>query len=188
MALGILLFFINVVKTTRTGRRAPNDPWLGRHARVVHDVPTAGVQLRQGSRTSRARDRSATCGAGSPGRAQCPEARFLAAADRAVRGCSPPSLLAVVSGVPSRHPPPTGCSRRWPFRRSSRPRRGGVRSSAAAFPLGCPPRSVRRGRPDDAENVHTRTRRRPFAAALVLGATTAAKNRSARARGATTSD
>jgi cytochrome c oxidase subunit 1 len=29
MALGILLFFINVVKTTRTGRRAPNDPWLG---------------------------------------------------------------------------------------------------------------------------------------------------------------
>ena len=29
MAVGILLFFINVVKTTRTGRRAPNDPWLG---------------------------------------------------------------------------------------------------------------------------------------------------------------
>jgi len=29
MALGILLFFVNVVKTSRTGRRAPNDPWLG---------------------------------------------------------------------------------------------------------------------------------------------------------------
>ena len=28
MALGILLFFVNVVKTSRTGRRAPNDPWL----------------------------------------------------------------------------------------------------------------------------------------------------------------
>ncbi|MBA3736734.1 MAG: cytochrome c oxidase subunit I [Actinobacteria bacterium] len=29
MTLGILLFFVNVVKTNRTGRRAPNDPWLG---------------------------------------------------------------------------------------------------------------------------------------------------------------
>src|SRR6476659_5287391 len=29
MAVGILLFFVNVVKTSRTGRRAPHDPWLG---------------------------------------------------------------------------------------------------------------------------------------------------------------
>jgi cytochrome c oxidase subunit 1 len=29
MAIGILLFFWNVVQTTRTGRRAANDPWLG---------------------------------------------------------------------------------------------------------------------------------------------------------------
>src|SRR3954470_8712566 len=29
MAIGILLFFVNVVKTSRTGRRAANDPWLG---------------------------------------------------------------------------------------------------------------------------------------------------------------
>jgi cytochrome c oxidase subunit I len=28
MALGILIFFWNVLKTTRTGRRAANDPWL----------------------------------------------------------------------------------------------------------------------------------------------------------------
>ena len=48
MALGILLFFVNVVKTSRTGRRAPNDPVARRHARVVHDVSTAGAQLRQG--------------------------------------------------------------------------------------------------------------------------------------------
>jgi cytochrome c oxidase subunit 1 len=29
MALGLLLFLINIVKTTRTGPRAVNDPWLG---------------------------------------------------------------------------------------------------------------------------------------------------------------
>jgi cytochrome c oxidase subunit 1 len=29
MGLGILLFFVNVVKTARTGARAGNDPWLG---------------------------------------------------------------------------------------------------------------------------------------------------------------
>jgi cytochrome c oxidase subunit 1 len=29
MGLGILIFFVNVVKTSRTGRRAGNDPWLG---------------------------------------------------------------------------------------------------------------------------------------------------------------
>jgi cytochrome c oxidase subunit 1 len=29
MALGLLLFFVNIVKTARTGRRAVNDPWLG---------------------------------------------------------------------------------------------------------------------------------------------------------------
>jgi cytochrome c oxidase subunit 1 len=28
MAIGLLLFVVNVVKTTRTGRRAPNDPWV----------------------------------------------------------------------------------------------------------------------------------------------------------------
>jgi cytochrome c oxidase subunit I len=28
MALGILLFFVNVVVTQRSGRRAGNDPWL----------------------------------------------------------------------------------------------------------------------------------------------------------------
>jgi cytochrome c oxidase subunit 1 len=28
MALGLLLFLVNVVQTARTGRRAPNDPWL----------------------------------------------------------------------------------------------------------------------------------------------------------------
>jgi cytochrome c oxidase subunit 1 len=29
MALGLLVFVVNVVKTTRAGRRATNDPWLG---------------------------------------------------------------------------------------------------------------------------------------------------------------
>jgi cytochrome c oxidase subunit I len=29
MALGLLLFLVNIVKTTRTGPRAVNDPWLG---------------------------------------------------------------------------------------------------------------------------------------------------------------
>jgi cytochrome c oxidase subunit 1 len=29
MALGILLFFVNIVKTARSGARAVNDPWLG---------------------------------------------------------------------------------------------------------------------------------------------------------------
>jgi heme/copper-type cytochrome/quinol oxidase subunit 1 len=29
MALGMLIFVYNVVKTTRTGPRADNDPWLG---------------------------------------------------------------------------------------------------------------------------------------------------------------
>jgi cytochrome c oxidase subunit 1 len=29
MAIGILLFFWNIVRTTRSGRRAVNDPWLG---------------------------------------------------------------------------------------------------------------------------------------------------------------
>jgi cytochrome c oxidase subunit 1 len=29
MALGLLIFVVNVVKTARTGRRATNDPWLG---------------------------------------------------------------------------------------------------------------------------------------------------------------
>jgi heme/copper-type cytochrome/quinol oxidase subunit 1 len=28
MALGILLFFVNVIRTQRVGRRAGNDPWL----------------------------------------------------------------------------------------------------------------------------------------------------------------
>jgi cytochrome c oxidase subunit 1 len=29
MALGVLLFFVNVIRTARVGRRAGNDPWLG---------------------------------------------------------------------------------------------------------------------------------------------------------------
>jgi cytochrome c oxidase subunit 1 len=28
MGLGVLLFFVNVVRTARVGRRAGNDPWL----------------------------------------------------------------------------------------------------------------------------------------------------------------
>jgi heme/copper-type cytochrome/quinol oxidase subunit 1 len=28
MALGILFFFVNVIRTQRSGRRAGNDPWL----------------------------------------------------------------------------------------------------------------------------------------------------------------
>jgi heme/copper-type cytochrome/quinol oxidase subunit 1 len=29
MAIGILIFFVNVIRTSRTGRRAGNDPWFG---------------------------------------------------------------------------------------------------------------------------------------------------------------
>jgi heme/copper-type cytochrome/quinol oxidase subunit 1 len=29
MALGVLLFFVNVIRTHRVGPRAGNDPWLG---------------------------------------------------------------------------------------------------------------------------------------------------------------
>ena len=29
MAIGILIFFVNVIRSTRTGQRAGNDPWLG---------------------------------------------------------------------------------------------------------------------------------------------------------------
>jgi heme/copper-type cytochrome/quinol oxidase subunit 1 len=37
MALGILLFFVNIVKTARSGARCGERPWLADHARVVHD-------------------------------------------------------------------------------------------------------------------------------------------------------
>ena len=49
MSLGILVFAWNVLKTHRSGARAVNDPWLARHARVVHELAAAGAQLRQGS-------------------------------------------------------------------------------------------------------------------------------------------
>jgi heme/copper-type cytochrome/quinol oxidase subunit 1 len=29
MAVGVLLFFVNVFRTTRHGKRAGNDPWMG---------------------------------------------------------------------------------------------------------------------------------------------------------------
>ena len=48
MGLGILIFVWNAI-ASRKGRRAGNDPWLGRHARVVHDLAAAGAQLRRGA-------------------------------------------------------------------------------------------------------------------------------------------
>ena len=46
MALGILVFVVNVVRTARVGRPRRERPVARGHARVVHDLAAAAAQLR----------------------------------------------------------------------------------------------------------------------------------------------
>ena len=62
MALGILVFVWNVLKTRRSGARAGQRPVARGHARVVHDLAAAAAQLRQGS----LRDERATAARPAP--------------------------------------------------------------------------------------------------------------------------
>ena len=98
MALGMLVFVVNVVKTTRAGRRAGQRP-------VARATRSSGTRPRRrrrgtstGSPTSSAPGRCATCAAGSRGGA-CDAGRSGPG-----RGCSrsapsPGPALAVVSGA-----------------------------------------------------------------------------------------
>ena len=65
MALGFVVFLVNVVKTSRRGARAGNDPWLA--DTLEWFTPRRRRRPRTSSsrsRTCRARGRSATCGCG----------------------------------------------------------------------------------------------------------------------------
>ena len=46
MALGLLLFLVNIVKTARSGPRAVNDPWLGDTLEWYTKLSAAAAQLR----------------------------------------------------------------------------------------------------------------------------------------------
>ena len=46
MAFGMLIFVVNVIKTTRSGPARRQRPVARRHARVVHDLAAAAVELR----------------------------------------------------------------------------------------------------------------------------------------------
>ena len=48
MAIGILVFFVNVIRRSRSGAAGRQRPVARRHARVVHDLAAAAAQLRQG--------------------------------------------------------------------------------------------------------------------------------------------
>ena len=65
MAVGMLVFVVNVVQDDAQRPARRQRPVARRHARVVHDLAAAAVELRHACRTSRARGRCATCGAGS---------------------------------------------------------------------------------------------------------------------------
>ena len=100
MALGILLFFVNVVKTSPHRPSCAERSVARRHARVVHDVPTAGAELRQGPVRH---ERATAPRPAAPARwARHRLGPRGAAADRAVRGACRPARSRERRGL-SRH-------------------------------------------------------------------------------------
>ena len=143
MAVGMLVFVVNVVKTTRTGRRAVNDPWIGRHARVVRDLAAAAVELRPDpvhhQRAPAARPAPAARAGAAAVTTSGPWARLLAAG--AVGGTGPRGRLGrggLAHGAPrarrrSRCRRSSGCSCSPGSRRGACCRRRSPRSCSSAL-------------------------------------------------------
>ena len=119
MALGMLVFVVNVIKTSRVGAARRQRPVARRHARVVHDVAAAGLELRQGP----VRDERAAAARPAP-----PARRRRGASDGDLgtpdgarsRSRAPASRS---SPAPPAGAPRTACSRPSRCRRSPRSRR-----------------------------------------------------------------
>ncbi len=96
MAVGMTVFVVNVVRTSRAGRRAVNDPWLADTLEWYADLPAAAVELRPNplhhQRQAAARPAAPPRGGRAPVTAG-PYARLLALGAVGATG------LAVVSGA-----------------------------------------------------------------------------------------
>ena len=134
----MLVFVVNIIKTARTGARAGQRPVARRHARVVHDLAAAAMELRPRPVHHQRRGRCATCAAGSRRRDGC-DRRALGAAARGGRA-SPATALAVVSGAADWH---------TAHRAARRGRAAAARSGSSSLALAarragsCRPRSPR---------------------------------------------